>query len=34
VIAHPFGVRTRDEVRALAEQCADDIAELACGTAK
>jgi hypothetical protein len=34
VIAHPFGVRTRDEVRAIAEQCADDLAKLAGGTAK
>ena len=29
VIPHPFGIRTRDEVRALAEQCAADIARLA-----
>ena len=30
VIPHPFGVRTRDEVRQMAKQCADDIARLAC----
>ena len=29
VIPHPFGSRTREEVRALAEQCVDDIAKLA-----
>jgi hypothetical protein len=29
VIAHPFGSRTREEVRALAETCVDDIAKLA-----
>ena len=28
VIPHPFGLRTRDEVRAMAEQCAADIANL------
>jgi len=28
VVAHPFGLRTRDEVRAMAEQCVDDIARL------
>ena len=33
VIAHPFGVRTRDEVRAMADKCADDITVLAGGTA-
>lgn len=26
VIPHPFGLRTRDEVRDMAEQCARDIA--------
>jgi hypothetical protein len=29
VIPHPFGIRTRDEVRGLAEQCAAEIARLA-----
>ena len=29
VIPHPFGSRTREEVRALAAQCVDDIAKLA-----
>ena len=29
VIPHPFGSRTRDEVRALAEQCVAEIAKLA-----
>jgi hypothetical protein len=28
VIEHPFGLRTRDEVRAMAEKCVDDIAVL------
>jgi hypothetical protein len=31
VIPHPFGLRTRDEVRAIAERCADEIARLALG---
>ncbi len=29
VIPHPFGSRTRDEVRALADQCVGEIAKLA-----
>jgi hypothetical protein len=28
VIAHPFGLRTRDEVKQMAEQCARDIVKL------
>ena len=28
VIPHPFGIRTREEVRAIAAQCVDDIAKL------
>ena len=31
VIAHPFGVRTRDEVRALADGCVDEVVKLATG---
>ena len=31
VIPHPFGLRTRDEVRQLAAKCVDDIARLALG---
>jgi len=31
VIPHPFGVRTRDEVRALADACVDDVVKLATG---
>ena len=31
VIPHPFGIRTRDEVRQMAEQCVDEIARLASG---
>jgi hypothetical protein len=31
VIAHPFGLRTRDEVRAMAQACANDIAKAAGG---
>lgn len=30
VIPHPFGNRTRDEIRKLAERCADDVARLLC----
>ena len=29
VIAHPFGLRTRDEVRQIAAKCVDEIARLA-----
>ena len=29
VIPHPFGLRTRDEVRTIAEQCVADIARIA-----
>jgi hypothetical protein len=28
VIPHPFGVRSREEVRQMAEKCVDDIAKL------
>jgi hypothetical protein len=28
VIPHPFGLRSRDEVRRMAEKCVDDIARL------
>ena len=31
VIAHPFGLRTREEVRGIAEKCVDDIARLVTG---
>jgi hypothetical protein len=31
VIPHPFGVRSRDEVRALAETCVDEVVKLATG---
>jgi hypothetical protein len=31
VIPHPFGVRTRDEVRKLAGACIDDVVKLATG---
>ena len=30
VIPHPFGIRTREEVRELARQCVDEIVRLAC----
>ncbi len=33
VVPHPFGLRTRDEVREMAEKCVDDIAKLAAGAA-
>ena len=28
VIPHPFGLRTREEVRLMADKCVDDIARL------
>ena len=28
VIPHPFGLRSRDEVRQMADKCVDDIARL------
>ena len=28
VIAHPFGLRTREEVRGIADKCVDEIARL------
>jgi hypothetical protein len=28
VIPHPFGLRSREEVRAIAEKCVDDVARL------
>jgi len=28
VVPHPFGIRNRVEIRAIAEQCADEIARL------
>ena len=31
VIPHPFGLRTREEVRGIAEKCADDVVRLALG---
>ena len=31
VIPHPFGLRTRDEVREIAAKCVDDLADLATG---
>ena len=33
VIPHPFGLRTRDEVRQMADQCVDEIAKLVSGAA-
>jgi hypothetical protein len=30
IVPHPFGLRKRDEIRKIAEACADDIAKLAC----
>ena len=31
VIPHPFGLRTRDEVREIAAKCVDDLADLVTG---
>ena len=28
VIQHPFGIRTREEVRTMAEKCVDEVARL------
>ena len=33
VIPHPFGTRTRPQLQEIAAQCADDIAQLLCGSA-
>ena len=30
VVPHPFGIRTREEIRAIAGQCVEDIARLLC----
>ncbi len=30
VVPHPFGIRTRDEIRNIAAQCVDDVARLLC----
>jgi len=29
VIPHPFGARSRDEIRAIADKCVDDVARAA-----
>ena len=34
IIPHPFGLRTRDEVREIASHCVDEIAELVIGGTK
>ena len=34
VIPHPFGLRTRDEVREIASLCVDELAELLTGGPK
>ena len=34
VIPHPFGIRTRDEVKDIAAKCVDDIAKLVTGKAQ
>lgn len=34
VIPHPFGIRTLEEVRAIAGKCADDVAALVTGSSK
>ena len=34
IIPHPFGLRTRDEVREIASQCVDEVAELITGGAR
>jgi hypothetical protein len=34
VIPHPFGLRTRDEVKEIASHCVDELAELLTGGPK
>ncbi|HUP95613.1 MAG TPA: hypothetical protein VM164_11935 [Burkholderiales bacterium] len=34
VIPHPFGLRSRDEVRDIASKCVDELAALATGGAR
>jgi len=34
VIPHPFGLRSREEVREIASKCADDVFALVTGVAK
>jgi len=34
VIPHPFGMRSREEVRAIAEKCAADVIQLVSGMPK
>ena len=34
VIPHPFGVRTREEVRGIAEQCVQDVIRIATSKAE
>ena len=34
VIPHPFGLRTRDEVRDIASACVDELAEIVTGGPK
>jgi len=34
VIPHPFGIRTRDEVKDIAARCVEDIVQLVTGKTK
>ena len=34
VIPHPFGLRSRDEVRDIATKCVDEVVDLVTGTPK
>ena len=34
VIPHPFGLRTREEVREIASKCVDEVVELVIGGAR
>ena len=34
VIPHPFGLRSRDEVRDIASKCVDEVVDLVTGAAK
>ncbi len=34
VVPHPFGIRTREELREIAAECVDDLAQMITGNAK
>ena len=34
VVPHPFGIRTADEVKVIARQCAEEVSRMVTGAAK